>query len=52
MNIFVEQSELQKAIRLESLRKELLGLGYEVVPTAWLAKLDAAILKRKMEGTI
>lgn len=50
MNIFVEQSELQKAIRLENLRKELLGLGYEVVPTAWLAKLDAAILKRGLDA--
>jgi hypothetical protein len=46
----IDKSELQKAIRIESLRTELLELGYTTVSTEWLRKLDQAILKRKLEN--
>jgi hypothetical protein len=47
--IIIERSPLAKEIHLESLRKELLDLGYEVVSRAWLRRLNEAILKRKLE---
>ena len=48
--IIIERSPIDKAIRLENLRTELLDLGYTAVSTEWLRKLDQAILKRKLEN--
>jgi hypothetical protein len=49
-DVIIERSPLEKAIRLENLRTELLDLGYTAVSTEWLRKLDQAILKRKLEN--
>ena len=48
-DIIIDRTPKEKAIHLESLRAELLGLGYEVVSSEWLRRLDEAILKRKLE---
>jgi hypothetical protein len=48
-DIIIDRTPREKAIHLESLRAELLGLGYEVVSSEWLRRLDEAILKRKLE---
>lgn len=48
-DIIIDRTPLEKEIRLESLRAELLELGYEVVSTEWLHRLDAQLIKRKME---
>jgi hypothetical protein len=49
IDILIDRTPAEKAIRVESLRVELLGLGYEVVSTDWLRRLDEAIQKRKVE---
>lgn len=49
-DIIIERSPLEKEIHLESLRAELLELGYEVVSTDWLHRLDAQLIKRKVEA--
>ena len=46
----IDRSTLAKEIHLESLRKELLDLGYEVVSTGWLRRLDEAIRKQRLEN--
>ena len=46
----VDRSDLQKSIRLESLRAELEKEGYEIVSIAWLRRLNEMILKRKLEA--
>lgn len=48
-DIIIERSPREKAIHLETLRAELLGLGYEVVSTAWLKRLEEAIKKQRLE---
>jgi hypothetical protein len=45
----VDKSQLQKSIRVESLRAELLELGYTIVSTDWLRRLDEAIQKQRLE---
>jgi len=47
--IVIDRTPLEKAIRVEKLRTELLDLGYTVVSSEWLRRLDEAILKRKLE---
>ena len=48
-DMIVDRTPLEKAIRVEKLRTELLDLGYTVVSSEWLRRLDEAILKRKLE---
>lgn len=49
-NIIIDRSPKEKALRLETLRVELDKEGYTIVSTSWLAKLNAAILKRGIEA--
>ena len=49
LDMMIERTPLEQAIRLENLRTELLELGYEVVSSEWLHRLDAQLLKRKLE---
>jgi len=48
-DIIVDRTPLEKSIRLETLRAELDKEGYTIVSTKWLARLNAVILKRKLE---
>jgi hypothetical protein len=48
-DVMIDRSPIEKAIRVEKLRTELLDLGYTVVSSEWLRRLDEAILKRKLE---
>jgi len=50
-DVMIDRTPLEKAIRVEKLRLELLDLGYTVVSSEWLRRLDQAILKRKLETT-
>jgi len=50
LDMIIERTPLEQAIRLENLRTELLEMGYTAVSTEWLRKLDQAILKRKLEN--
>jgi hypothetical protein len=49
-DIIIDRTPREKAIHLESLRAELLELGYEVVSTEWLHRLDAQLLKSKVDA--
>ena len=49
-NIIIDRSPRDKALRLETLRAELSREGFTIVATAWLDRLNAAILKRNLEG--
>ena len=48
-DIIVDRTPLEKSIRVETLRIELSDLGYSVVSTDWLRRLNKEILKRKLE---
>jgi len=48
-DVVIDRSPLEKAIRLETLRAELDKEGYTIVSTKWLARLNAVILKKKLE---
>jgi hypothetical protein len=48
-DIIVDRTDLEKSIRLETLRAELDKEGYTIVSTKWLARLNAVILKKKLE---
>jgi hypothetical protein len=50
-DIIIDRSPLEKAIHLESLRAELSDMGFTVVSTEWLRRLNKEILKRKLETT-
>jgi hypothetical protein len=47
--IIIDRTPLEKAIHLETLRAELEQLGFTVVRTEWLRRLNVEILKRKLE---
>jgi hypothetical protein len=49
LEMIIDRTPLEKSIRLETLRAELDKEGYTVVKTAWLARLNAVILKKKLE---
>jgi hypothetical protein len=49
-DIIIDRSPKDKALRLETLRAELVKEGYTIVATAWLDKLNAAILKRNFSN--
>jgi hypothetical protein len=48
-DVVIDRSPLEKSIRLETLRAELDKEGYTIVKSAWLARLNAVILKKKLE---
>jgi len=47
--IIIERSPAQQAAHLNALREELKPLGYSVVSTDWLRRLNEVILKRNLE---
>ena len=49
-DIIIDRSPRDKALRLETLRAELSKEGFTIVATAWLERLNAAILKRGIEA--
>jgi hypothetical protein len=50
LDMMIERTPLEQAIRLETLRAELDKEGFTVVRTEWLRRLNVEILKRKLEN--
>jgi hypothetical protein len=48
-DIIIDRTPLEQAIHIETLRAELEQLGFTVVRTEWLRRLNVEILKRKLE---
>jgi len=49
LDMMIERTPLEQAIRLETLRAELDKEGFTIVSTEWLRRLNVEILKRKLE---